>query len=299
MGTVKAGLTPVHNAQYNVAVNSRPFGIATAQSLIGSDIRANGRHVRDLMRQAAQSGARLVHFPEGALSGYVKSEILDWRDCDWTALQEEQEAVASLAGKLRLWVVVGSAHRLTAPNRPHNSLHIISDGGALVDRYDKRLCSHTEISDWFTPGSTPVTFVVDGITFGCALCIELCFPDLFAEYERLGVDCLLVSAYSRDAIHGVMAHSHAATFCTWLSLAVPAQCSGTLPSAFIGPHGRDLAGGVATGRPELLAGVIDQHAPELAVPLAKARPWRALARQGDIYAARRVHDVRSDDRRRF
>ena len=38
-------------------------------------------------------------------------------------------------------VVLGSAHRLTEPNKPHNSLYIIDEEGRLIDRYDKRFCS--------------------------------------------------------------------------------------------------------------------------------------------------------------
>jgi predicted amidohydrolase len=71
---------------------------------------------------------------------------------------------------------------------------VISDAGKLVDRYDKRKCSHTEVTRYYTPGFEPVVFEVDGFRFGMAICIEINLY-LFAEYDRLGVDCLLVSAY--------------------------------------------------------------------------------------------------------
>ncbi len=48
------------------------IAIASAQSHITTDVRANGLHVRELMTKAKALGARLVHFPEGALSSYVK-----------------------------------------------------------------------------------------------------------------------------------------------------------------------------------------------------------------------------------
>jgi hypothetical protein len=41
---------------------------------------------------------------------------------------------------------------------------------------------------------------------------------------------------------------------------------------------------------------LDRTDPDLDVALNKARPWRATARAGDIYATRRVTDARSLDR---
>ena len=99
-----------------------------------------------MMREAATAGARLVQFPEGMLSGYAVEQVQDWAEVDWPGVRQELEAVAALARELSLWVVLGSAHPLTSPHRPHNSLYVISDEGLLVDRYDKRLCSHTEIT---------------------------------------------------------------------------------------------------------------------------------------------------------
>ncbi|WP_342241848.1 carbon-nitrogen hydrolase family protein [Inquilinus sp. OTU3971] len=276
-----------------------PLRIAVAQSGIDRDVRANGREIRGLMRRAAAGGARLVQFPEGAASGYCKSEIASWDEVDWPALREELEETAALAGSLGLWVVIGSAHPLTAPHRPHNSLYVIADTGALAGRYDKRRCSHTEITGWFSPGQAPLTFAVDGFTFGCAICIENVFPEVFAEYEALGVDIVLVSSYSRDPIYGVLAKAHAAATCLWIGLAIPAQCSQSLPSSLIGPTGAVLAEGGRNGDSDLVFVTLDRDDPAFAIALEKARPWRRTARLGGIYESRRVEDPRSRDRAGF
>jgi predicted amidohydrolase len=229
------------------------------------------------MRQAAAAGARLLHCPEAALSGYAKAQIAHWDAVDWGTVQAELEALARLAARLGIWVVLGCNHRLGPPQHPSNSLYVISDRGEVAARYDKRICSHTELSGWYTPGTDPLVFEVDGIRFGCALCIEVCFPEIFAEYERLGVHCVLLSAYSEDPIHGVMARAHAATNSYWLSLATPAACSAWLPSAQIGPDGHGI-GACAPGEPGLTLCTIDPAAPEFEVALRRARPWRAEAR---------------------
>lgn len=163
-----------------------------------------------MLRQASAAGARLAHFPEGFLSGYAVEDVASWDGVDWALVRSELEDVAALAGELGIWVVLGSAHPLTEPHWPHNSLYVISDEGRLVDRYDKRKCSHTELTRFYTPGFEPVVFDVDGFRFGLAICIEINFSDMFAEYERLGVDCLLLSAYPVDSIFATKARAYAA-----------------------------------------------------------------------------------------
>ena len=153
-----------------------------------------------MMRLSAAAGARLAHFPEGFLSGYAVANVAAWEDVDWAVVRDELEDVASLAGELGIWVVLGSAHPLTPPHSPHNSLYVISDEGRLVDRYDKRKCSHTEVTRFYTPGFESVVFDVDGFRFGMAICIEINFSDLFADYGRLEDTKRMLSAYPVDAI---------------------------------------------------------------------------------------------------
>src|SRR6185436_10664591 len=104
------------------SMSKRPLTIATAQSYISTDVRENGQEVRRLMRQAREGGAAIIHFPEGALSGYSKSQIKNWDDVDWDTLLCEKRLVADYARQLELCVVVGCNHRLTPPHRPQNSL---------------------------------------------------------------------------------------------------------------------------------------------------------------------------------
>jgi predicted amidohydrolase len=142
-----------------------------------------------------------------------------------------------------------------------------------------------------------VVFDVDGFRFGMAICIEINFSDLFADYDRLGVDCLLLSAYPVDSIFATKARAYAAIHNYWLSLSVPAQTTQLLHSALIGPHGEVLAdAGAESG---LVVGTLDRKAPALHGALNFARPWRAIARAGEIYEERRVTDDRSRVRNEF
>ncbi|TQM57460.1 carbon-nitrogen hydrolase family protein [Humibacillus xanthopallidus] len=167
----------------------------------------------------------------------------------------------------------------------------------LVDRCDKRKCSHTEVTQFYTPGFEPVVFDVDGFRFGLAICIEINFSEVFAEYDRLGVDCLLLSAYPVDSVFATKARAYAAIHNYWVSLSVPAQTTYLFHSGLIGPHGEVLAD--VGGESGLVVGTLDRADPALCGALESARPWRARARVGDIYEERRVTDERSRVRTEF
>lgn len=262
---------------------SETFKIAIAQSPISSSVRENSACIMKMMSAAQREGARLVHFPEGGLSGYVKAQISGWADVDWPLLESELERVCEHAGKLGIWVALGANHSLGEDNRPFNSLYVISDTGEVHARYDKRYCSYTEITDWYSAGEKPVIFEVDGFRFGCALCIEIQFPELFGECRDLNVDAVLFSAYANDQMFWIQAQAHAATNNYWISVCVPAQCGSDFPSGLIGPNGHSVARLEPKETPDILFAEMDRLDPAFHVALTKARPWRRIARAGSIY----------------
>jgi predicted amidohydrolase len=198
----------------------------------------------------------------------------------------------------------GQGDNMPEGNRPHNSMYVISDRGELVTRYDERLLSSTKLSFMYTPGSGPVTFEADGLRFGCAMGIEVHFPELFAEYERLDVDGVLFSstgpgrASDGAAAFAAEAQAYAAAHSLWLSFAMSAQHSAAAPAGIIAPDGRWAARCPGDGRPAVAIADLDNRPESIDIAVARARPWRRLARAG-IYDAHLVSDDRSDDRRAF
>ncbi len=227
------------------------------------------------MTDAAAEGARLIQFPEGALSGYAKNPIRSWDEVDWVSVRHELEAIAELARQLKIWVVVGSAHPLTPPGWPHNSLYVISDEGVLVTRYDKRLCSHTETTEFYTPGYDAVTFEVDGFVFGCLICIEINFPTLLIEYEKLGIHCLLLSSYPVDKIFYTKARSHAAIHNYWVALSTPTECVHLMRAGLVGPDGHTVV--EVKESQGFVIEELDLSDQRYEISLDRARPWRSEA----------------------
>ena len=276
------------------AAAEKPLRLCIAQVPVTGDITTNANEVRAAMRAAKAGGARLVQFPEGMLSGYAKNPIMDWDEVDWQALAAALRDIMRLSRELRLWVALGSAHRLTPPHWPHNSLYIISDEGELINRYDKRIISHTEVTKFYTAGSEPVVFEIDGYRFGCAICIEINFPELFIEYGRLGIDCLLFSSYPVDAIFDVKARAHAAIHNYWIAQAVPTETAAFISSGLIGPDGSVL-NQIETTK-GLVFGELDRNDPRFDIALNKAKPWRASVAADPRYQTRQLNDPRSINR---
>ncbi|MEU6349025.1 carbon-nitrogen hydrolase family protein [Streptomyces sp. NPDC047072] len=270
-------------------------------------LRRSGSEVRALMREAGARGARIAHFPEGAIcfpgkyvmsaSGPDEAGPADWDRCQWPVVQAELAAIAGLARELRLWTVIPSVHRLTGPNRPHNSLYVISARGEVVTRYDERLLSRTKVSYMYSPGVSPVTFEVDGVRFGCLLGMEIHYPELFAEYEKLDVDCVLLatSGTPGNTTAEAQVQGHAAFNSYWVGAAGPAQDSVTAPTGIVAPNGTWLARCPADGSPSVAVADLDDSSETAVTALSYARPWRRESRSG-LYTEHQVTDPRSEDR---
>ncbi|MGC4943798.1 carbon-nitrogen hydrolase family protein [Kribbella sp. DT2] len=214
--------------------------IAAVQSTVRQDptdadgLRQSAAEVRSLMRQAAEAGARLVHFAEGAIcfpSKHVMSELgpdevgnSDWSKAQWQVLDEQLATIAALSAELGIWTAIASLHQ-QPDARPHNSLYVFDDKGKLVTRYDERTLSTTKLNYMYTPGTKPITFELDGYRFGLAVGMDAHIPEIFIDYVRQDVDAVLLSyattglSEGEDAVAAV-APANAAINHYWLSLAV-------------------------------------------------------------------------------
>jgi deaminated glutathione amidase len=184
--------------------------VATCQFPVSADIAANLRHAKRQMSLASQRGARVAHFPEGALSGYAGTDFQNFAGFDWDQLREATDEIAEGSRQLGIWVVTGSAHQLTGSHKPHSSLYVISDTGQIVERYDKRFCSGDPVHQsgdlaHYTPGSHFSTWAIDGIRCGALICYDYRFPELYREYSKRGVQLMFHSFHAARASPGRIA----------------------------------------------------------------------------------------------
>lgn len=172
--------------------------LATCQFPVSGDVEANGEWIRRQMREARQQGADLVHFSECALSGYAGNDFRSAAEFDWERLRKETESILALAKELQVWVVLGSSHRLSGDHKPHNSLYVINPQGQIIDRYDKRFCTQSDLRH-YAPGDHFVVFDVNGVKCGLLICYDVRFPELYRQYAKLGVQLMLHSFYNAKA----------------------------------------------------------------------------------------------------
>jgi len=93
-------------------MNNRILKIATCQFAVGDSIKRNSQQICAQMQKAKKAGAGITHFPECALAGYIGFDFPNFDNFDWDLLETETSRITALARKLKLWVVLGSVHRL-------------------------------------------------------------------------------------------------------------------------------------------------------------------------------------------
>jgi predicted amidohydrolase len=274
------------------------LSVATCQFPIGADVRRNGTAIRRQMVRAHELGAEVVHFPEGALSGYAGPDIETWEAYDWALLREETESVVALAKSLGIWVVLGTAHPLSDGHLPHNSLYVISPKGRIVERYDKSFCTDGDLKH-YSPGDHLSMVTINGVECGFLICYDVRFPELYRQYKKRGAEMIFQSFYNARAkgptIHTTIMRPslqcRAATNYLWISAANSSAYYGSWPSVFVRPDGV-IAGQLRFHR----AGVIVNTANTNEQLYDASKAYRDLAINGALHNGEAVDDPRSRDR---
>lgn len=296
--------------------------VATCQFAVSADIGANLAAVADLMRQARARGAEVAHFPEAALSGYAGVDFASFEGFDWDALRDATLAVMALAKTLGLWVVVGSAHRLTAPHRPHNCSYVIDDHGLIVDRYDKLFCAGDAEGlsgdlAHYSPGHHFCVFDIKGVRCGVLICHDYRYPELYRQYRRRGVRLVFhgyhaggLSPERHDAMEAEVGRANrafgggatlpavtmpagmiasASNNHMWISCPNSSAAISCWPAFFTRPDGV-ITGTLPVGEPGVLISSVDLGAALYDSTLA----WRDRAMSGQFHSGELVGDARSD-----
>lgn len=276
----------------------RELKVASCQFAVGKNIKRNAASIIRYIEKAAAAGAQLVHFPEAALSGYAGTDFFSFEDFDWQLLRRQTKLVMKAAKDNSVWVVLGSAHELTAPNKPYNCLYLIDSAGKLVDRYDKRYLTVTDLQ-YFSAGSRCVYFEIKRLRCSLQICFELRFPEIYRELYKKGIDLVLQSFYNARQ-HGPSVHTdimrqtmqcRAASNKLWVSMTNSSAPYSPYPSCFIRPDGK-IVGQLKFNKPGLMVNTVD---PDISYydPMDE---FRDLAIQGKINNAPEViYDPRSRD----
>ncbi|EIT84378.1 carbon-nitrogen hydrolase [Fictibacillus macauensis ZFHKF-1] len=174
--------------------------VATSQFPVSADVLRNTEEVLRQMAAAKAQGAHVIHFPEGALSGYAGVDCPTFAALDWALLKSCTEEVMLAARHLGIWVLVGSAHPLLPPHKPRNCVYVITDEGTLLDRYDKMFCAgqdeaHGDLAH-YSSGNYFCVFSIGDCVCGVQICHDYRYPELYRVYKQRGVDVMFHSYHA-------------------------------------------------------------------------------------------------------
>lgn len=229
-------------------MESGQLRIATCQFPVCAQVQANAEQIVSLMKQAGREKADIVHFSECALSGYASVDFESFESFNWDLLKAKTLEIMALAAELKIWVVLGSSHRLHPPYKPHNCLYLINPEGKIQDRYDKRFCTEWDLKH-YTPGNHFVYFTIHHVKCSLLICFDLRFPELYRALYREGVKVVFQSFYNArqqgPSIHSQIMRqtmqANAADNGFWASMANSCGWYCPYPSCFIQPDGKIIA----------------------------------------------------------
>ena len=270
--------------------------IATCQFPVSANIRRNAVAIEEQLVAAAKQGAQVVHFPECALSGYAGVDFQDWSAFGWDLLNEESCRIVRLAKTHRIWLLLGSSHRLSR-HLPHNSVYVVNPSGKIVDRYDKRFCTGKELQH-YSPGNHPCRFQIGKIKCAVTICHDVRYPELFRDYKRASVTVVFQSFYNarakgrtdHSAIMLPTVQSHCGSNYMWSSVANACGYYQSWPSVFVLPDG-SIAGRLRQHRRGILISEVSRKG-----KYRDASEFRDEAMSGILHSGTTVREARSRNR---
>ena len=285
--------------------------IATCQFPVDKDIAQNHGYVIRQMKAAKKARADVVHFSEVCLGGYADIEFKTFKGYNWDLLRQCTLAIMELAGKLNLWVILGSNHSLTGKHKPHNSLYVINPKGKLIDRYDKMFCTGDGSEKcydlkYYSPGSTFVVFFVKGVECGLLICHDYRYPELYREYKKRGVQLVFHAYHNGHTSASKLKKAHniwgvtvppamqtaAASNHLWISCSNTSRRESSWGSFMVRPDGI-ITGRLPRNKAGVLISTIDTRAPYYDASVA----WRDRAMKKIYHSGTLVKDKRSTDRK--
>lgn len=165
---------------------------AVQMSAVPGDVAGNLAAIKARVRAGAESGCRLLLFPEISDLGYEMDAIATHGRTSWPLVRD---ALSDLAREHALALVCGVC--LPGPDGLSNALAAFGPDGGVLALYRKiHLFSDPQNDERrvFRAGNDIVSFDLDGIRFGLSICYDLRFPELFRVQALRGCQALLVAA---------------------------------------------------------------------------------------------------------
>ncbi len=158
---------------------------------VTGSIQENLSKIRDAVHRAAESGLRLLVFPECALAGYPPRDIPSSESVDFVLLNSAHNELQKLADRFGLYLIVGTMTK--AENSIFNTALCFCPGRQTIPYHKRAIWGWDR--DNFVPGNEPGILEIDGLKIGVRICFEVRFPEYFRELYRQKTDLNVILFY--------------------------------------------------------------------------------------------------------
>lgn len=162
-------------------------------------VEANLTAVRSRLAEAADAGARLVVFPECALTGYGFASRAEAQTVAQTIPGPGTDAVAADCARRNVWAAFGLLER--AGDRLYNACALVGPAGHVAT-YRKTHLPCLGVDRFTDPGDRPfAVHDLGGLRVGVAICFDGSFPETVRVMALQGADLVVLPTnWSANAI---------------------------------------------------------------------------------------------------
>jgi deaminated glutathione amidase len=263
--------------------------VAVAQFASGMSKPANLDRIGDLSARAADAGAELVVFPEGAMCDFGEktddlhsvAEPLDGRFV--TTLSE-------LAARHRMTVVAGMFETIPGERLIHNSAVVVDPIKGLVGTFHKRhlfdAFGELESARFRAGVEDPLQVEVDGFRAAVVICYDMRFASFIEHAADQGADLLLaptawVAGPLKEEHLSVVARARAIDNTIYVAVGGHSGTGYTGRSAIVDPLGAQIAG-LGDGEGVAIADISHERLKEARARLPVLAQRRAAVAQASI-----------------
>ena len=143
--------------------------VAAVQMRSTRNLADNLARITNSIRDCARQGARVVAFPECALTGYFADSATNVTS---EQLEQAEQQIATACREAGAGAVIGSAWR--EGGKLFNSALVIAPMGKVIERYHKVHLAER----WPEPGDHLSVFKLDGVPCSVIICHDERYPEL-------------------------------------------------------------------------------------------------------------------------
>jgi predicted amidohydrolase len=178
--------------------NPNTLNVACVQMHWAKPIEYNVERTKHYIGAAAESGARVVLFPEANLTGYYFPYVVELNP---QAVEKALNDSCEAAAKNNIWVIVGTIRKTR--DRFLNLMHVIDPAGKIVHEYAKINMAGRDEKTYCRGGDKLSLFEIDGVVCTMVICRDGRHPELYRLPAMAGAQVLFHPSCSSDEIEAV------------------------------------------------------------------------------------------------